>query len=81
MAYRRDFLWIIKHLASGLSDVSLTMDHVIPLSRGGDHSIDNIVPSCFSCNASKGNKLLSEISNNKSLLITARLAAVAAQQR
>ncbi len=38
----------------------LEMDHVIPLSRGGNHTADNIVPACRSCNSSKGNKLLSE---------------------
>lgn len=32
-------------------------DHVIPLSRGGDHTIDNLVPSCAACNFSKGAKL------------------------
>lgn len=31
----------------------LTMDHYVPLSKGGSHSIENIVPSCLSCNCSK----------------------------
>ncbi len=34
----------------------LTQDHFIPLSRNGDHSIQNIVPACNSCNSSKGGK-------------------------
>jgi 5-methylcytosine-specific restriction endonuclease McrA len=38
----------------------LTIDHVVPLSRGGLHEYDNIVPSCGPCNRSKGKKLLSE---------------------
>lgn len=29
-------------------------DHVIPLSRGGNHTITNIVPSCPDCNHFKG---------------------------
>lgn len=33
-----------------------TMDHKIPLSRGGGHIAGNIVMSCFTCNASKGAK-------------------------
>lgn len=33
------------------------MDHVIPLARGGDHNIDNLVPACAKCNLSKGSKL------------------------
>lgn len=38
----------------------LTQDHVIPLSRGGRHSIGNIVPACLSCNSSKNNRLIVE---------------------
>ncbi len=32
------------------------IDHVWPVSRGGDHVIDNAVPACRSCNARKGAK-------------------------
>jgi len=35
----------------------LEMDHIVPLSKGGTHTKDNIVPSCRTCNAKKGNKL------------------------
>ncbi len=31
----------------------LTMDHVIPLARGGTSTKGNIVPACRSCNQSK----------------------------
>jgi hypothetical protein len=40
--------------------VSDTHEHIIPLSRGGDHSEGNIVPACGSCNSSKKDKLLIE---------------------
>jgi 5-methylcytosine-specific restriction endonuclease McrA len=39
---------------------NLTMDHVMPLSKGGAHDIINIVPACLSCNCSKGTQLLNE---------------------
>lgn len=35
----------------------LTMDHVVPLSRGGKHVISNVVPCCIRCNLAKGIKL------------------------
>jgi len=31
----------------------LEQEHVIPVSRGGRHSIHNVVPACRSCNARK----------------------------
>ena len=39
----------------------LTMDHVVPRSRGGRSSWDNVVTSCAPCNLRKGNHLPSEI--------------------
>jgi 5-methylcytosine-specific restriction endonuclease McrA len=38
----------------------LHREHVIPLSRGGRHSVGNILPACPDCNFSKKTKLLSE---------------------
>lgn len=38
----------------------LEMDHVIPIARGGSHSIGNLVPACRACNGSKNALLLSE---------------------
>jgi 5-methylcytosine-specific restriction endonuclease McrA len=38
----------------------LTQDHVVPVSRGGQHAIGNVVPACRSCNAKKKHRLLVE---------------------
>jgi 5-methylcytosine-specific restriction endonuclease McrA len=32
----------------------LTQDHIVPLSKGGNHTAANIVPACRSCNSKKG---------------------------
>lgn len=37
-----------------------TMDHVIPLSKGGGHSKGNIVPACGRCNSAKRDKTLEQ---------------------
>jgi 5-methylcytosine-specific restriction endonuclease McrA len=38
----------------------LTIDHIVPLSRGGAHTSTNVAPACLSCNTSKHTKLLAE---------------------
>ncbi|MEE9275633.1 MAG: HNH endonuclease [bacterium] len=39
---------------------SLTMDHVVPRSRGGETTWENVVCCCRACNARKGNRLIRE---------------------
>jgi 5-methylcytosine-specific restriction endonuclease McrA len=33
------------------------LDHYIPLSKGGQHTLDNVRPACMGCNLSKNNKM------------------------
>lgn len=40
------------------NDVKITMDHVVPLSKGGLHEIENIQPLCRSCNSKKGVRIM-----------------------
>ena len=46
----------------GTTNGRLTLDHVIPRSRGGDSVWENVVTSCAPCNLKKGNRLLEEAS-------------------
>ena len=38
-----------------------TVDHVVPRSRGGDHSWENCVAACSTCNHRKADRLLVEL--------------------
>ena len=37
---------------------SLTFDHLLPRSKGGETHWDNVVTACSACNVRKGGKLL-----------------------
>jgi len=41
------------------------LDHIVPISRGGTHSIGNLTGSCASCNFSKGAKFITEWKKGK----------------
>ena len=46
----------------GTANGRLTLDHVIPRSRGGESVWENVVTSCAPCNLRKGNRLPHEVS-------------------
>lgn len=43
----------------------MTIDHIIPLSKGGDTSWKNCVAACHECNKIKADKLLEHLPNMK----------------
>jgi 5-methylcytosine-specific restriction endonuclease McrA len=38
----------------------MTIDHVIPRHRGGEHTWENLVTACPACNLKKGGRTLNE---------------------
>jgi 5-methylcytosine-specific restriction endonuclease McrA len=44
----------------GCETSHLTVDHVVPRYRGGQHSWENLVAACPQCNRRKGGRMLSE---------------------
>jgi 5-methylcytosine-specific restriction endonuclease McrA len=38
------------------ADVTLTIDHIVPKSKGGDDSWENLVAACVKCNNKKGDR-------------------------
>lgn len=50
------FGWKCSYCDMEVDKKTVTVDHFIPTSKGGSDSIENIVPSCKSCNSSKQDK-------------------------
>jgi 5-methylcytosine-specific restriction endonuclease McrA len=46
-------VWRYRCAYCGKKTAILTRDHIIPLSKGGNHTVSNIVPACGSCNSRK----------------------------
>jgi len=48
--------FICQYCENDFSNRELTMDHLIPKSKGGKTNWNNIATSCHKCNSAKGNK-------------------------
>lgn len=46
-------LGICHYCGTSIAPGELTMDHLVPLSRGGKASRNNVVPACKDCNSRK----------------------------
>lgn len=57
--FKRDS-FTCRYCGSKAPDVILEVDHINPVSKGGDNELMNLITSCFVCNRGKGNKLLSD---------------------
>ncbi|MCB1591484.1 MAG: HNH endonuclease [Alphaproteobacteria bacterium] len=53
--------WTCQYCGDRFRTHELTFDHVIPRSRGGRTTWENIVAACRVCNTKKGNSLPSEV--------------------
>ena len=68
----RDTQWWKRKRASGVchhcgerfSPSALTMDHLVPIIRGGKSTKGNVVPSCKDCNNERKHRLPFEIADD-----------------
>ena len=57
--FRRDAN-LCMYCGNGFQDKDLTRDHVVPRSKGGVDTWENVVAACKRCNHHKGNRLLGD---------------------
>jgi hypothetical protein len=62
---RDDFKCI--YCGKGTPDVTLEIDHILPVSKGGTNDINNLVTACFDCNRGKTNIELKTVTNSMQL--------------
>ena len=48
-----------------LTRFTATLDHIQPVSRGGDNSFTNLVTSCLHCNSRRGNRPVMDMYANR----------------
>lgn len=48
---------ICHHCGGKYPPKELTMDHLVPIVRGGKSTKGNVVPSCKKCNSERGHRL------------------------
>ena len=48
---------VCRHCGASFPPKELTMDHLVPLIRGGKSSKGNVVPSCKQCNSERKHRL------------------------
>jgi hypothetical protein len=55
---RAKYLCEYCHASEKWQYVPFTVDHVIPLNKGGENSIENLALACFHCNRQKSDKVI-----------------------
>jgi 5-methylcytosine-specific restriction endonuclease McrA len=58
-----------------------TFDHVVPLSRGGEHVLENILPACRPCNSSKSDSPLWDWMNRRAAVEQALRTSMSSEMR
>ena len=56
-----DLQWHCQLCGRGLSIEGVTIDHIIPVSKGGTNAIENLQPLCMHCNCQKHDRPMSVV--------------------
>jgi len=59
--FKRD-LFVCQYCGATPPSATLEVDHIKPVSKGGNNTKENLITSCFDCNRGKGARLLTKAS-------------------
>lgn len=48
--------WLCRYCGDVVMDDAATLDHVVPVSKGGEHTAENLVTCCLTCNSIKAGR-------------------------
>ena len=57
--FKRDS-FTCQYCGKSAPDVVLEVDHIIPVAKGGDNDLSNLITACFDCNRGKRDKKLTD---------------------
>lgn len=57
--FKRD-MFTCQYCGAKAPDVTLHVDHIMPVSSGGSNKITNLITACSDCNSGKGARLISD---------------------
>jgi hypothetical protein len=53
--------WVCRYCGEALDSDTATLDHVVPVSKGGPDSAENLATACLMCNSIKSGRTLDEV--------------------
>lgn len=65
-----------QYCSSRPPSVPLEIDHIIPVSKGGENDIDNLITACFECNRGKSDNELTNVPETISIKIETKKLAL-----
>lgn len=72
--------WRCRYCGEPLDSTTVTLDHIMPVSRGGTNDADNLASACMMCNSIKSGRTIEEVAAQILATVQRRRAAQSVEQ-